>query len=151
MLPFPTGDANIDSLSSAAGRWAQRVEDTDALARWMLYAALRLSKGDVGVVLFRPSVPFSLTTVGIVYVSDVLLDLLEYADQAAYVAAVAQSDFIHVDDQLVSSQHIVNGSSVLYDIRIKKGNGSGYKWCRVEGLLFAFGGITYRLTMIQAK
>lgn len=151
MLPFPTGDANIDSLSVDAGKWAQRVETPDAIARWMLYAALRLSVGNVGVVLFRPSVPFNLTTVSIVYVSDVLLDVLNYANQAAYETAVAQSDFIHVDDQLVSSQHIVNGSSVIYDIRIKKGDGSGYKWCRVEGLLFVFSGVTYRLTMIQAK
>ncbi len=122
-----------DELETQVSRHAGVIQGDDILQA-MSWLASELSEPNTGFVSSIPTVP--LTGTEVLKVNAALLNLLNYPDPAAYQAALSGGSFVHADDLDIVTAHVTWKSSAVYDARLLKGDGSGYKKCRIQGFSF---------------
>lgn len=144
MLP----DAWLDTLPSSSTSHAHVVPpgemSRDLLAHFLLQVAFESNRG---LVVFR-SAPL-VSGVEILGVSQTLLNLLGYASEAAYIAAVESGTFVHADDLEVVERHLEHRSAQPYDAQLQRANGT-YRRLRLHGGTLLVGSVEYRFTLIWA-
>lgn len=138
-----TGNATLDALSDAADGYVGVTTDATKIRDWLLYAALQ----DLALVVSKAAVPVGTTQV--LYTNQQLRTLLKYPDTATYAAAVQAAGFVDPADVAVVERHIRHGSSATYDARLLKGDGSGYRKCRLQGFTFGIGTEVFRISLFS--
>ena len=120
----------LDSLSAMHGGFLGTIRSSEVQRDFVLWALMQ----DQGIVIYNGSTPISGALV--YFVNAALLNILKYADLAAYQAALALGTFVHPDDLVVSTDHVVHASSATYDVRLLRGDNGQYRKVRVSGLSF---------------
>lgn len=161
MAAYPTGIAEVDALPVVVAKVIGDVGKTgesavastiDQMRETLLF--LSVEACDNGTNL-RPAFVVTVPTpevIGttVVAVSPDLLNILGYADKAAYQAALNESDFIHPADLLSVQSHVSHGIAAPYKARLKKADLS-YQRMVVRGISLVYKGKTYRLSILRRE
>lgn len=161
MAAYPTGFPDIDALpvstSEVVGDATLQGKDTteqvEVLRGLLLFLAVESCDNGTNVA---PGFVVSVPTDGIVgtqvvAVSPEVLDTLNYADKAAYQAALDVAGFVHSDDLLSATAHVSHGIAAPYKLRLRRGDNAQYVRCLVRGISVAYKGVNYRITIIRRE
>ena len=133
-MAYSTGDPFLDGLEARATRFVGAIPSSAGPDRdWLLYALLRASEPEVGLVISRPAIP--VTSTRVYFASARALALLGYAALVDLQTAAGGSTFVHAEDIAVVTGHHLHRNSAVFDARFLRADAS-YRRLRVQAATF---------------